>query len=504
MNRMESWLPATMGLRTALLALRCRPLVAMPLVSTVKIQQHAMPKPIRLSIGLYRLAVESGPDAGLQIGPIGEHTLIGREPWCDLTLTDPVVSAQHCELIIDGNAVLVRDLASTNGTYCGPIRVMEAHVESSLPIRVGNTSIRLIKAGESRSIERPSVDPTQRLIGTAPCMQRLFGMMRRVAVRDLAILLLGETGVGKSAIAQAMHEMSPRRDKPLVEINCAAMPAELVETTLFGHVRGAYTGASRSSVGIFEQANGGSVLLDEIGEMPLALQPKLLRVLETGKVRPVGGEKEVDVDFRLFTATNRNLWADVTQGRFRQDLYFRLAGLELEVPALRERREDIELLALSMIHQNARRLQETTSIPCLVRGLSAGARRKLEMHSWPGNVREMQNVISRAMALCEETDIEPEAILLTGWTDQVDGLGDPGRVFGGEPVDAGPSAGAAASDEVPLETFRDFRERLLDVHGREYFERVLRESGGNVTRAAEIAGISRTYLRAMIKKHGLG
>ena len=474
----------------------------MPLVSTVKIQHHGLPEPIHLSIGHYKLAVESGPDAGLEIGPIGEHTLVGREPWCDLTLTDPVVSAQHCELIIDGSTVLVRDLASTNGTYCGPIRVMEAHIDPSLPLRVGTTSIRLITAGEARDIERPNVDPTKRLIGTAACMQRLFGMMRRVAVRDLAILLLGETGVGKSAIAQAMHEMSVRRHKPLVELNCAAMPAELVETTLFGHVRGAYTGASRSSVGIFEQASGGSVLLDEIGEMPLALQPKLLRVLETGKVRPVGGEKEVDVDFRLFTATNRNLWADVKQGRFRQDLYFRLAGLELEVPALRERPEDIEPLALSVIHQNAQRLVETTSIPCLVRGLSAGARRKLEMHSWPGNVRELQNVIGRAMALCEQAEIEPEAILLTGWTDQLGGLGDPGQVFSSGLAVAQPEV-APAQGGPPLETFRDFRERLLDTYGREYFERVLRESGGNVTRAAEVAGLSRTYLRAMAKKYGL-
>ena len=245
----------------------------MSLASTVRIQSKGLPRPICVNIGHYRLHVETGPDAGKEYGPLGEHTLIGREPWCDLVLTDPVVSGQHCELIVDGNVVLVRDLASTNGVHCGPIRVFEAHVDPSTPIRLGDTHIRLVPAGEARSIHRMGVDPTRRLIGTAPCMQRLFGMMGRVAVRDLPILLLGETGVGKSAIAEAMHDMSPRTGRPLVALNCAAMPADLVETTLFGHVRGAYTGASRSAVGIFEQANGGSVLLDEIGEMPLSLQP---------------------------------------------------------------------------------------------------------------------------------------------------------------------------------------------------------------------------------------
>jgi DNA-binding NtrC family response regulator len=552
----EAVVSSWMGLHSGRRALRCGPLATMSLASTVRVQPKGLPKPVRVNIGHYRLLVESGPDAGLEIGPIGEHTLIGREPWCDLMLTDPVVSAQHCELIVEGTVVLVRDLASTNGTYCGPVRVLEAHVDPSTPIRLGGTSIRLVAVGEARAIERPSVDPTERLIGTAPCMQRLFGMMRRVAVRDLSILLLGETGVGKSAIAQAMHEMSPRAQQPMVALNCAAMPADLVETTLFGHVRGAYTGAMRSSSGIFEQANGGSVLLDEIGEMPLSLQPKLLRVLETGKVRPVGGEKELDVDFRLFTATNRNLWSDVAQGRFRQDLYFRIAGLEIEVPPLRERREDISLLASTLIHQIAANMRETSKVPCLVRGVSEGARRALEAHSWPGNIRELQNVIARAMVLCEDTDIEPEAILLTGWRDQVDGLGNPNEILfqhqveptvvPANPASVPPSANPASvpppahpasvpppahpasvpppahpasvpplsnpasvpplgrvEDEMPAESFRDFRERLLENHGREYFESLLRQTGGNVTRASELAGISRTYFRAMVRKYGL-
>jgi len=467
----------------------------MPLESTLRVEAPGLPQPVRLSIGLYRLVVESGPDEGREVGPISEHTLIGREPWCDLASSDRGVSAQHCELIVAGSSVVVRDLASTNGTYCGAVRVLEAHVDPAVPLRVGDTTIRLVHDGDTRSVERSSVDPTNRLIGTAPSMQRLFGMMRRVARRDLSILLLGETGVGKSAIAEAMHEMSNRADKPFVAVNCAAMPAELVETTLFGHVRGAYTGASRSSVGIFEQAQHGSVLLDEIGEMPLSLQPKLLRVLETGKVRPVGAEREADVDFRLFSATNRNLWADVTQGRFRQDLYFRLAGLDLAVPPLRDRREDIAPLARLMIHRVAESMKP---IPCLVRGLSPGAQRTLERHCWPGNVRELENVITRAMALCEEPEIEEEAILLTGWAESIDGPSGCAVLPSAPPPSTGPPSGTTTA-----ETFRDFRERLHQTHDREYFAQVLRDTGGNMTRAAEIAGISRTYMRAMAKKHGL-
>ncbi len=479
----------------------------MTLATTIKIKPKALPRPVRVSIGHYRLVVESGPNAGLEVGPIGEHTLVGREPWCDLTLTDPVVSGQHCELIVDGSVVRVRDLASTNGTYCGSVRVLEAHVDPAVPIRIGDTCIRLVSVGATRAIERAVMDPTERLIGTAPCMQRLFAMMRRVTLYDLPILLLGETGVGKSVIAQAMHAMSSRADKPFVTINCAAMPSELVEATLFGHVRGAYTGATRSSIGIFEQAKGGSVLLDEIGEMPLSLQPKLLRVLESGKVRPVGSENEVDVDFRLFTATNRNLAHDVAGGRFRQDLYFRIAGLELNVPPIRERREDIEPLCLSVIEQIATNLRQNSSVPCLVRGVSPETLRKLVAYSWPGNVRELQNVIARAMAFCEEPLIEPGAIMLTGWGDVVDGLDTPAVALLGGSVGPAARAGAPPNATEPQgtpESFRDFRDRLLEDHGRDYVERLMQHAEGNVTRAAQLAGVSRTYLRALIRRYRLG
>ena len=453
----------------------------------------------RLRVHRCSLEVEEGPDRGRKLDPLGQRTIIGRDPWCDLVLSDPRISGQHCEIVLGNEEIRLRDLGSTNGTYCMGLHAVEVIVEPDLAIRIGDTKLRLQRGEGKRVLERSPFDPTGRLIGTTPAMQRLFDMMERVAQLQLSVILLGETGVGKTAVARAIHDTSPRTKQPFVSLNCGALPPELVESTLFGHVKGAFTGAHRNAAGIFEQADGGTVLLDEIGEMPLPLQPKLLHVLESRRVRPVGGQTEVEVDVRLIAATHRPLSQDVTDGRFRRDLYYRIAGLELTIPPLRERTADLPLLAQSMLTSYAEDAGRGSAGPQFLHGISEEAMRKLEAHSWPGNVRELDNVISRGVALAPGTLLGEEDILLTSWLPD----GDPEEVVTtfstSQSVEISQLLSAIDFDA----TFKTYKAAVLTHHESAYLVHLLRRAEGNQSRAARIAGISRTYLTTMLKKYGL-
>ncbi len=466
--------------------------------TTVPPQMLGLP---RLKVKRCALEIVDGPDRDQRLDPLGQRTLIGRDPWCDLVLTDPRVSGQHCEIVLGNDEVRIRDLESTNGTLCNGLRVIEAFLEPGTTIHVGDSELRL-EAGQGRRVlERSPFDPTGQLIGTAPAMQRLFDMMSRVAPLGLSVVLLGETGTGKTAVARAIHDMSQRSSRPFISINCGALPPDLVESTLFGHVKGAFTGAHRSAAGIFEQADGGTVLLDEIGEMPLALQPKLLQVLESRKVRPVGGQAEVDVDARLITATHRVLAQDVADGRFRQDLYYRIAGLELTLPPLRERPEDLPLLAQSFLSRHAEAARRGPATAPFLHGIGENALRMLKDHPWPGNVRELDNVISRAVALAAGPLLRADDILLTSWV-----------AAASEPTTGGPSGApgtaetTAITEDAPISldrSFKEFKAAVLAEHESAYFAHLIARADGNLSRAARIAGISRTYLMTMLKKYSL-
>jgi DNA-binding NtrC family response regulator len=455
-----------------------------------------LPASVRVDIRRLTLVIEQGPDAGKSFGPLSEHTIVGRNPWCDVPLLDDRVSGQHCEIVVVGDYVHLRDLASTNGTFCSGLRVVDVILGSNVLVQVGDTVLRVKAEDGLQSVERSPADPTGKLIGLSAPMQRLFGMMRRVAPHDLPVLLMGETGTGKTAVASALHALSARAAKPFVAVNCGALPAELVESTLFGHVKGAFTGAHKSSQGIFEQAQGGSVLLDEIGEMPLALQPKLLSVLETRRVRPVGSEHEVPIDVRVFAATNRRLPADVAQGRFRQDLYFRLAGIELVLPPLRDRAEDLPHLAKAFLLRAVQRIQVEAQLPCLIRDISEAGLRRLASHSWPGNVRELENVILRAAALAEGSRLEPGDILLSSWAADGEALPMPLE-------EAPPPQEQRARPPDGFVSYKDFKADVVAHNEIAYFQQILDHAGGNVSRAAKLAGVSRTYLQMMLKKHKL-
>ncbi len=433
------------------------------------------------------LRVLDGPAKGTTLDPMPPRTLIGRQPWCDVVLDDPRVSAIHCELIIRGDTIRLRDRNSTNGVWVETARVAEATLEPGTVLRVGSSSLRIEARQARHPTRQASADASGRLVGKTAPMQRLFDMLSRVSSRDLPVLLLGETGTGKTAVAEALHAQSARREGPFVAINCGGLPPELVESTLFGHVKGSFTGAHKDAEGVFQQARGGTLLLDEIGELPAAMQPKLLTALDKGRVRPVGSDREVAIDFRLVAATNRNLWAEVEAGRFRQDLYFRVAGIELVVPPLRERSADIGPLAERLL---ARLVNDDPGLRAAPT-LQPDAIERLRGHSWPGNVRELANVLARASMLAGDDDIGAEHVMLRGWTAASDG----------EPSAASPS-GTPAELDMDQE-FKAFKAQLLSMHERPYFEALMERVDGNITRAAREAGLSRTYVLTMLRKYGI-
>jgi len=457
----------------------------------------------QLDIQHCSLEVIQGPDEGAKVDPLPEYTTIGRTGWCELELSDPRVSARHCEIRVGSDAVLLRDLASTNGTLCGGWRIVEAYLEPDSVFVLGDTHLRLQQREGRRTLTRFPYDATGRLVGTGSTMQRLFEMASRVADRTIPLVFLGETGTGKTAVARAVHEQSRLAKLPFVSVNCAALPADLVESTLFGHVKGAFTGAHADRPGIFEQARGGTVLLDEIGDMPRALQPKLLQVLEGKKVRPVGGDREVPVEFRLLTATNRPLASEVAEGRFRQDLYYRVAGLELVLPPLRERPEDIPHLARLFLAQQSAEGAGAEGAPGPT-DFDPAAMERLRSHPWPGNVRELQNVVARATVLSRGAHIAPEDVLFGSW-DSTAGEGPPSPEQ--SPAAAAPAVAIAELSGVALPSlelpFKDFKDQLIEQSEEVYLRHLLQRAGGNVSRAARIADISRSYLRVLLEKYGL-
>jgi len=302
----------------------------------------------------------------------------------------------------------------------------------------------------------------EELIGASPAMQRLYDQLARVADTETSILITGESGTGKELVARSLHARSRRRDRPFVAVNCAALPDTLLESELFGHSKGAFTDARSDRKGLFAQAEGGTLLLDEIGEMPLAMQPKLLRALEEGKVRPVGSDRELSFDVRLVTATNRDLETAVEEGRFREDLFFRINVIQLDMPPLRSRGTDTLLLAQHYLELFAARAGKA------VEGLSGAVAEKLLNYSWPGNVRELRNVVERAVALTRFNKLA------------VEDLPEKVREYRSSQVFIG---GDDPSELVPLEEVE-----------RRYIDHVLRAVDGNKTVAARILGLDRKTL----------
>ena len=403
---------------------------------------------------------------------LGEKLRIGKAPDNDLVLGDDTVSRHHCELTRDSGGIHVRDLQSTNGTKVGGARVSEAVVQPGAVLKVGEVELSLRPA--VRNVEVLPSDKTWfgAAIGQSLAMRSIFGMLERIAKTDATVLLEGETGTGKDVLARAIWTESARAQGPFVVVDCGAVSYSLIESELFGHERGAFTGAVAARQGAFELADGGTVFLDEIGELPIDVQPKLLRVLETREFRRVGGNKTVKSDVRVVAATKRNLLREVHAGKFREDLYFRLAVVPITVPSLRARREDIPKLVEHILKASGGGLSVSEET---MQGLSA--------HDWPGNVRELRNVLDRAIYMAKATgqgELSLVSIPMAGAT----GPGD-----------------AMAFDAT--KSYRETRAKYDADFERKYVKWLLGRHAGNVSAAAREAKMDRKHLHDMAKKHGL-
>ena len=317
--------------------------------------------------------------------PIRRPTILGSAPGAEVVLGDPAVSRVHCQLEPRADGIWLVDLGSTNGSFVDHVRVREARVPDGATIRLGGTRLLLEHEREARPVELWPTDRFGGLVGRSPAMRELFAVLARVAQSDISVLIQGETGTGKEVVARSLHAASARAEQPFGVLDCGAMPRTLIESELFGHVRGAFTGAGESRAGAIESADGGTVLLDEIGELPLELQPKLLRVLETRRVRRVGDGRDRKVDVRFMAATHRDLLRMVSEGAFREDLYFRVAVLPIKVPPLRERPEDVPLLVEHFLPGGV--------------ALPDDLLAELARRPWLGNVRELRNAVERVLAL---------------------------------------------------------------------------------------------------------
>jgi DNA-binding NtrC family response regulator len=439
-----------------------------------------------------RVEVVSGADAGLVRDIEASVIRIGARRGNDLQLSDSKVSGLHCEIRLDERGYRLRDLDSTNGTYVSGLRVNDVYVPPGVQIALGGSRLRFEPLGESVEIELSQSDRFGGMLGRSVKMRELFARLDKLARSDATVLITGETGVGKELVAEALHEHSPTRAKgPFVVLDCGSIPPNLIESELFGHERGAFTGASASYAGAFERAHGGTVFLDEIGELPLAMQPKLLRVLEGKEVRRVGGSKTFEVDLRVVAATNRDLGVEVNRGRFREDLYYRLAVARVHVPPLRERREDLPLLIEHILAatpggEQASIAQETIDL--------------MMKHDWPGNVRELRNVIERAVLLAEAPDSE----------DSLRRVPAAAASAPREPsITVTPSqtaTSAEASMTVPVDVTQPFKNAKQDVINefeRRYISRLLAQHDGNISAAARAAGIDRMSIHKMLHRLGL-
>src|SRR3954453_14044171 len=343
--------------------------------------------------------VIEGPDRGLALtvdASQPSRAYIGKSPICLLRLTDPTVSRRH--LAIDlGEQLRLTDLSSTNGTLLNGVRSMDAFLQGEGEvIQLGGTKIRVLRAAPTM-VQMSSATTFGRIFGASPEMRRIYPLCERLAASDVPLIIEGETGTGKELLAESLHERSARAKEPFVVFDCTAVPPSLLEATLFGHERGAFTGAIATNKGLLQQADGGTLLVDEIGELDISLQPKLLRAIERSEFRRVGGNQWITINVRIMAATRRNLDKEIQAGRFRDDLFYRLAVARIELPPLRERRGDIALLARHFWE----RLGGQGAMPydMLLR---------FEDYHWPGNVRELYNAVARALALGELANTEAD------------------------------------------------------------------------------------------------
>jgi transcriptional regulator with GAF, ATPase, and Fis domain len=413
----------------------------------------ARPRPYQRRRGV--LEIITGVDAGKRI-EFEERVRLGSRRFADVIVADDRVSGVHCEFKL-GEELRVRDLGSKNGTFVEGVRIVEAVLQSGEAVSIGKTRVRVLPVEGLANVA--GREPTEYfgLIGRSAAMLRLIEKLEALAGSDSTVLIMGETGSGKERVTEALHLSGPRSKQPLVTVDCGSMPANLIESELFGFERGAFTGADHTFVGAFERAQGGTLFLDEIGELPLALQPKLLRAIESRTIRRLGGKRPIPIDVRLVAATNRDLQMEVAERRFREDLYYRLAVIPVTVPPLRHRIEDLPLLVEHLLAAFGADPRPFLTVEAI---------EELSSHRWPGNVRELRNTLERAASLSE-------------------------------PLAIGSDMGKEIDLTVPLKIGR---QRVMADYERRYLVAMLEECKGNISEVARRSGAERMTIYRLLRR----
>jgi DNA-binding NtrC family response regulator len=418
-----------------------------------------------------QLVVVDGPDRGRACRLGAAPVTIGTDPACDLVLSDDRVSAKHLTVAAVESRFAVADLGSTNGVYYEGSKITAVTVPAGTTLLAGRSALRIEPEAQPLDLPPSQARRFGELVGESLAMREVFAVLERVAGSDATLLVEGETGTGKELVARAIHDASPRRRGPFVAVDCGALPEGLLESELFGHVRGAFTGAANARTGMLVRADGGTLFLDELGRITPTLQARLLRVLEERVVRPLGGDTERAVDVRVIAASRDDLDAEVAAGRFRPDLLYRLAVVRVALPPLRTRREDIPLLVRELLKRRGF-TDEAGSGPNLDR---------LIAHGWPGNVRELRNVMDRAIALAPGAQRFADLVIR---------------------IDASPLAGEALAVRSDL-PYAEAKAAVLHDLERRYVADVLARTSNNLSAASRESGIDRKALRAMARRHGL-
>ncbi len=439
-----------------------------------------------------RVVVINGPDRGLECEIESTRLSVGTSSKNDLVLTDKTVSRRHCEISVRNDRYFLHDLESTNGTELNGTPVVEAFLSPGARVRIGDTELLFEPKKKWERISDEKTGHFGAMYGRSQVMSEVFALLGKVARTDLSCILVGETGTGKELAARGIHDNSDRAKGNFIVIDCGAVSKTLIESELFGHEKGAFTGADRQRIGAFEASDGGTIFLDEIGELSIDLQPKLLRALERREVKRLGSARHLEIDVRVVAATHRDLHEMIKKGEFREDLYYRLAEVVVELPPLRARRDDVGVIAQRIFEEFSTEGGGASS-------MSVEAVKELEARLWPGNVRELRNVLRRAMAMCVTGTIEVADLNLRG-AERMSSRPPP-------PIAAGAGAAAApgapapdVSDNLPI---KEARERWVAPMERAYLERLVRRCQGDLDRASTEAGIHRKSLERLLRQHGL-
>jgi DNA-binding NtrC family response regulator len=429
-----------------------------------------------LKVRRCRFSVIAGPDSGTELLSDKERIRVGAHRSNDLVLSkDRTASRHHFEVHHTDHGYLLVDLNSTNGTFLDGRRIERVYLSTGAKVQAGLSTLAFTALDQEVTVEPARDAELGGMVGRSVQMRQIFGLIKKIAPMDVPVIIQGETGTGKELVARAIHEHSARRGEPFVVLDCGAIPPSLIESELFGHERGAFTGAVTSRPGAFERAHGGTIFLDELGELRFDLQPKLLRVLENRELRRLGGNSLVKVDVRVLAATHRDLLKEIQAGHFREDLYFRLSVINIQLPPLRDRAEDVP-------HIFERVLSDPETIAKHGRkNFTPAAMELLTSYPWPGNVRELMNVVSHVLTFGESQEIDVQQL--------------PPRIQG-------------QVKDAPLVfnehlSFKVAKEQLLERFEREYLAQVLKRCQGNITRAARESALHRKTIERLAKKYQL-